>query len=178
MNALSVDTLEARVGTTLEAGAAVGCREEATGPIAPSCRKANEPYLGFAVLDGRGGGVRLPWGRSWGCEETEGIRPCVAATSAGLNPSATPTVSKSISSSVGCAMEKDTDVLLSMPSDERRSGAAMTVEAPIKGVVGTAVPRPSCSSGTYLFEPSIEERQVESDSSMSRMGGGVEEGRG
>jgi hypothetical protein len=35
---------------------------EGSCPIAPSCRSANESYLGFVVLEGRGGGVRRPEG--------------------------------------------------------------------------------------------------------------------
>lgn len=57
---MSVETLDDRVGAVFEVDAAVKFLG-ATGPIAPSCRKANESYFGFVVLEGRGGGVRLPW---------------------------------------------------------------------------------------------------------------------
>jgi len=56
---MSVETLDDRVGAVFEVDAAVKFLG-ATGPIAPSCRKANESYFGFVVLEGRGGGVRLP----------------------------------------------------------------------------------------------------------------------
>jgi hypothetical protein len=87
--------LDDRVGIALAADATVGFLDT-TGPMAPSWRKVNELRFGLVVLEGRGGGVRRPWERSWWCGVVviEGIRAWFA-TSAGLIPSATPDASRS-----------------------------------------------------------------------------------
>lgn len=53
---MSVETLDDLEGIELEDDATAACRA-AMGPIAPSCRKAKESYLGFDVEEGRGGGM-------------------------------------------------------------------------------------------------------------------------
>jgi hypothetical protein len=84
-----VDTLEDLVGACEDV--TVGFLD-GNGPIAPSCRNANESYLGFVVLDGRGGGTSGGVRRPWCCELT---RVWPFATSDGLNPSEIPIASKS-----------------------------------------------------------------------------------
>jgi hypothetical protein len=54
----SVD-VEDLAGRALDADAADELLE-ATGPMAPSCRRVKELRLGLVVLEGRGGGVRRP----------------------------------------------------------------------------------------------------------------------
>jgi hypothetical protein len=90
MYGTSVETLDDRVGTAFDAAVETLCK---LGPIAPSCRKANESKpLGFVILDGRGGGVRRPFR----CETWDGTAFWLVPTSAaaGLKPSDIPIASK------------------------------------------------------------------------------------
>lgn len=58
MNGISVEALDDLVGAAFDATVGILCK---LGPIAPSCRRANESRpLGLLILDGRGGGVLLP----------------------------------------------------------------------------------------------------------------------
>jgi hypothetical protein len=118
---MSVETLEDLVGVVfgLEDDATVASLAN-TGPIMPSCRKANEssPFC-FVILDGRGGGDRLPI--DWSCcDVREDILLRLEVTSDGLNPSEIPIASKSYSSSP-CCMDNRIDILidalLSTPDD-------------------------------------------------------------
>jgi hypothetical protein len=54
-----VDTLDDLVGMAFDEEAVVEFRVM-IDPIAPSCRRVNESSFGLVVLEGRGGGDRLP----------------------------------------------------------------------------------------------------------------------